>query len=262
MLGTILDLHVAQTLMVEETLKKRLEFLAQTIAVVVLVIYASGFVALAAYHSSFGIVQLNLWRPKILTAGVLVCVFLGLPVIETLRLPQVKEFFSIVDTPKKWSATARMVPWLFLTMTVSGLFIRQLFVGSWLAPGTHIVWGLWGVLPFLLVIAALDTWPFPMYLKVLGVLLTFDWLVFCFYRTRDKTLWFVIGWFLWCAFITLQAYGPLTSLEKLRTVNVLQTLVTTVATFGFFGLWIYGRIPVMLMGGGACTRNDFFQGTG
>lgn len=129
------------------------------------------------------------------------------------------------------------------------VLLRYLFVGGWVSPGTHFQWALFGTLPFAAVTSAFETWPSPKRIRILGTFLTLVWLVFCLYRTGDSAFWAIIGWFLWCALITLQAYGPLTNAQKLRTISLTQTVTATVFTFGFFGYAIYGRIPASELGG-------------
>jgi hypothetical protein len=236
--------------MVEETFKKRIEIVAQTLAVAVLATYVSGFIVLTVYHSNLGISQLNLLRPKILAAGVLVGILFGIPVVETLRLPKVKAFLVIPPyTREKWSAGLAMLPSLVVVMVLTGGLLRQMFVGSWFSPGTHILWVLWGTAPLLVASAAVDTWPVPKFVRWSVFILALVWLVYCLYRTRDRILWAVVAWFLWCAFAGLRMYGPLTNTEKLRTVDLAQIVFGVVTTFGVFGLWLYDCLPAMLMGG-------------
>ena len=69
--------------MKEVTLKARVETVVQVTTLGAVALYVSGFVVLSVHHSRFGIPQLNLFRPKILFAGVLFCLLAGIPVLET-----------------------------------------------------------------------------------------------------------------------------------------------------------------------------------
>jgi hypothetical protein len=133
----------------EEAFKKRLETLAHLLTVTVIAVYVCGFIVLAVQHASFGLPQLNLLRPRILSAGVLLIVFAGIPALETLRISDVRKFVSANPTlPDKFAPALHMAPLLISMMAVSAFFFRQLLVGSWFSSGTHDSWVFLGLVPF------------------------------------------------------------------------------------------------------------------
>ena len=67
-------------------LADRLESAARAGAILLGLTYAAGFVIVTLHHSQFGIAELGLLRPRILSAGVLFMVFTLLPVVIAARV--------------------------------------------------------------------------------------------------------------------------------------------------------------------------------
>lgn len=233
----------------EETLKKRVEILAHIVTVSAIAIYVCGFVVLSVQHASLGLPQVNLLRPRILSAGVLLIVFAGIPTLGMFQIGEVREFLTGNHAVKdRFRATVRLGPVAIMALAVLAFLFRQLLVGS---PGTHDFRGFLGLALSIGLITALEVWFPPVWVRRLIITVSVAWLIFCVYLTMDKTLYILLGWFSWCAFTTVQTYGALKRPEELWTVNLFQTIVGTVITFGFFAVYVYPRIPAIRGGGEA-----------
>jgi hypothetical protein len=242
-----------------EDVRNHISTLAQATTLAAIAIYIFGFMVLSVQHASFGLPQINLLRPKIVSAGLLLCVFAAIPIWETLKIVEVQQFAAITpNTPERFKAGLKMLPWLLMAMTVSAFICRQLLVGSWFSPGTHEYWLVLGLLPLPAVAVASQVWPWSLPLRIVALTLATAWLVFGAFRTRDKTFYVLIGWFSWCAFVTLKSYGHLVNIERLRTMSLFQAVMAVSSTFVIFGLFVYGQIPAMLGGGEAVPATISF----
>jgi hypothetical protein len=69
----------------QETVHARLELLTRAGAIAVVLLYGVGFVIISLHRASYGIVQFELFRAKVLSAGIVFVVFLCLPLIVASR---------------------------------------------------------------------------------------------------------------------------------------------------------------------------------
>ena len=107
---------------------------------------------------------------------------------------------------------------------ICSAMVMRLWIGGTLPFEAH---G-WWVAGMLIVSALLFAIPLrnqKRSLKVLRAVAVTGWVCFCLYKTQDWTWWVLSAWFLWCAYITFVAYGPVKDLQKLRTVNLAYTII-------------------------------------
>ena len=94
----------------------------------------------------------------------------------------------------------KLISDLFVVVAALSVLLRQVMVGSYFSPGTH-VW--WSVVGFILLVAwtsAIEVWKMRPVVRTAGVLLTVSFFLFALYRTKDETIWILFGWFAWCSF--------------------------------------------------------------
>lgn len=231
-------------------LKSRVETYSQIVTLSAVAIYAAGFIVLSAQHASLGLPQLNLLRPRILSAGVLLFLFAGIPAWESLKLGEARTFASTDPTsPDKVRRGIELFPALMLAVAFSAMLARQLLVGGYTTPGTHDGRAVLGFLPFAAIVASVDVWLPPKYVRMIVLTIASVWLLLCIYWTRDESLYFLFAWFSWCVWTTMRTYGPITNVQRLKTVNLIQTVLGGIGTFGIFALAIYPRIPSVFGGG-------------
>jgi hypothetical protein len=231
-----------------DRIKNDASTLAQLVTVVAVAVYALGFLVLSVQHASVGLPQLSLLRPRIVSAGVLLCISAAIPMLEAVRV--LIRFLPWPATVEEWIKVApKLVSELFFVVAASSVLLRQVMVGSYFSPGTHFVWSVVGFVVLAAWTVAIQVREMRPVIRRVGLLLAICFFLFALYRTKDTTTWILFGWFAWCSLVVVQAYGPLTDLRKLRYVNLVQTVVGVVATFSFFGVLVYPRIPAMVGGG-------------
>src|ERR1700720_4864392 len=85
--------------MTEEFFKTRIQLAASVIAIIGVVLYGIGFLVLTIHHASFGIPLIGFLRPRIISAGILFCAFVAIPVAGLLfimkrtKWPETKKDF-------------------------------------------------------------------------------------------------------------------------------------------------------------------------
>jgi hypothetical protein len=238
--------------------------LAQLAGVLVVFIYAGGFLALSLHHASFGISQFNLLRPKILSAGVLFLVFATLPVIETMqiigsRVALVKASGTEVsalqpDSHLHWTTLLEI---LLIVFVGSSMVLRP-FLSDPSFSNPFYRWSLAAVIP------SSAIWPATLILlrrsrrwqlasQYVLLFLSIPWMAFCIYRTRDATSAVLIGWFIFCSYIFYLLRGAFRDVAGLSNINWTQAVTMAMATGIFFGVQVYPRIPAGF-GGGSPTQ--------
>ncbi len=227
-------------------------------------VYAGGFLALSLHHASFGISQFDLLRPKIISAGVLFFVFAALPAIETM---QIFGFHTAnIKKPESENAPApskSYVRWidrlglLLIALVVSSFVVRP-FLTDFPFEGSLYSWAFAAIVPSAAILAAIPLfltqnrkWELPVCIVLFAM--TVLWMAFCVYRTRDTTFVVLVAWFLFCSYISYQAYGAMKEPQKLQSINWVQAVTLAMSTAVFFGVQVYPRIPSGF-GGGAPTQ--------
>jgi hypothetical protein len=238
--------------------------LAQATGVFAVFVYAGGFLALSLHHASYGISQFNLLRPKIISAGVLFFVFAALPAIETMQIFG----FHTANTKKLESDNApapaksyvrwiNLLGFLLIALVGSSLVVRP-FLTDLPFEGSLYSWAFAAIVPPAAILAAIPLflmqkrkWELPVCIVLFAMIVV--WMAFCVYRTRDITFIVLVGWFLFCSYISYQAYGAINEPQKLQSVNWVQAVTLTMSTAIFFGVQVYPRIPSGF-GGGTPTQ--------
>jgi len=129
-----------EEVMTVKTLQERVPLTAQVVGIVVVMLYAIGFVILSLHHASFGILEFNPLRPKILLSGVLFCVFIGLPIMEAARVYGLLGYDPMFPKPKRtdgeFDKRLYYRPWIqllaFLISTIAITWlVRTLMQDGW-----------------------------------------------------------------------------------------------------------------------------------
>lgn len=232
----------------EEQLRNRFQTVVQLVGAGAVLMYVAGFLVLSLYYASFGITQINLFRPKTVAAGILFVVLAALPAIETLQ---------VLDIRNKHKEGSVTLVWLFstglwvLAAVGSNVLLRPFLVGTSI-PESFFSWEA-ALIPSVAVIAAIPViprtkkWAVP--LAIILFVLAFSWMAFSVFRTRDRTFWVMIGWFLWCGWLTLQIRGGLREPQKLRAANWIFIVTLAMSLTTFFGVQVYRRVPSGFGGG-------------
>ncbi len=222
----------------EQSIKSRLELLTPIASGTAITVYVVGFLVLSVHHASFGISQSSLLRPRILSTGVLFCVLALLPAAETIRLtdftPQTTRFFRVPNT-------FSMLRGMLIPLVITGILARFILAAEVPFKG-HSIWAFAAWVGGSLIASLPVENRRPLYKRLIFAT-TLAWILFAFYKAHDATLWLLLGWFIWCACMTFDAYRPLRDFDRLQTINLIQTILGIVVTIAFFGYFIYPIIP-------------------
>lgn len=251
-----------------DELKTRLEITTRLGAILFVIVYVAGFLVVTFEDASFGIVAFGLFRAKVLSAGILLTVFLVLPVLETSRSFGLFGFPARLRKPGLVKGKAEEIPSSFwqvatmlsfftsawMTTTLMRWFMFMDYDFQW--RYSAVVFGFLAVATALLVIPA---WSFPKHPTIyalLSVATIGAGLTGLILLKRWQSI-FLILWFLFVGFLVHRTEPILRKPEILRDeVSWYMVLVQLIGVVGFFTIAFYPRIPPML-GGGKPTRATF-----
>jgi len=238
-----------------ESTKSRLQLLPQLTAVAAAVLYVVGFLTLSLHHGSFGISQYSLLRPKILAAGILFAVFMGLPVLEAARA---FEFWGFGKAAKATPASTidshrlRLLQLLsFLTASVGISAVMRPFLKDFHFAKASL-WLLASVVAALLAsVFGKTIGKRRPTLSVLVSILAIGLFIGAVSSSMrdDSTLTFLVLWFMWSGMIARHVNSVIENPKKLRTINWHLWITNSVATVTFFALLLYPRIDASYGGG-------------
>jgi len=232
----------------EEFLRTRIQLAASAIAVIGVVVYGIGFLVLTIHHESFGIPLSGFLRPRIISAGILFCALVAIPIAELL--------FIMKRT--KWPETKKdvrdflslCVGFLLEALAISLITLRFAFVGfpeqslshyyGWAGAALIVpsaVWALpwwnqWGKIPHLV-----------------GFFGIYTWVAFCLYKASDRTLALLVVWFLICGYLTNAVQNALRNPSDISVLGWIQGVIGGLGIVGFFALLLYPALPSAYFGG-------------
>lgn len=237
----------------QQLLESRLRLVAQGAAVCTVAIYFVGFLTVSLYHSQFGIIQSDLLRGRILSAGILFSVFLAFPLFELAALyglwglrvpiqnsgnkahdtfitPLLRTLFFVLS-----SLGAAFFIRLFLLVDVPPfrVYLSVLFAGGVLAGvaafvsvhrNKHVAWSVALILGGLVLVSV------------------------CVWWIPDRGYQYLVVWFCLCAFMA-QTIRSLRDPDRLGRLQLHTLVVNGIVVVGFFGVFIYPHISPALGGG-------------
>jgi hypothetical protein len=241
----------------EDSIQARLQITTQLVALAALVLYAVGFLTISIHHAHFGIAQFSLLRPKIVFAGILFLVFFALPVLEAGRI---FGLWGLGVPPNQQSPEAAPPPLYSKLYRVVGFLIAAMATSAIIRPlmdryDPNWKWMEWSAIMFAWAVAvAIAIRRLGRHSIVCLVLVSSAILLFPLglWRIHDATLYCLIGWFCWSAYVGHQANGLVQNPAELRNAEWHIGVTLTIGTVAFFAVLIYPRVGPQL-GGGAPT---------
>ncbi|MHB8526674.1 MAG: hypothetical protein ACYDD2_11025 [Candidatus Acidiferrales bacterium] len=237
--------------------KQRLELISRAGAILLVALYGVGFLVVSFHDASYGIVEFGVFRTRLLSAGIIFGVFLGLPLLEASRifglfglqaLRPVARGHKENSGPSAFAARMMQMFLFFSASCAITFFMRWLLggVGSTLSV-IPLYAGYFAI--FATVLTAIERpsvrdsviWAL-MGLSVIGFLAA---LVL---GKHWNYLW-VLGWFVLVGRLTYQVDSPIREPRRLVWVNWHWVLINTIMLFGIFAIVLYPKIPPAFGGG-------------
>ena len=235
----------------QEKLKGHVQFLAQSAAFLVLIVYVAGFLVVSIHHALFGVVQFGLLRARILSAGILFSVFFAVAIIPVARIFGLfgyEEWSPLGQTGAATAGRRFVFRWLnfFLTAMAFSLVLRGFLddYPHWSAPFVFIV--LIAALVGLMGIQQISRRP---RVSVLLGLIAIILIVAFFYRMRDFGLWGLLTWFTWVGLMAQFISSVVREPSQISQVRWDVWLGGAIGTVSLFALLLYPQIRFALGGG-------------
>jgi hypothetical protein len=244
-------------------LKGDLDVLSRLGAILLIVVYVFGFVVVTFANSSRGINNFGLFRAKVLSAGILFSFFLMLPLLDWSRYfgkfgfprmddPVVKETVVPEGRARYYFNVTRLLPFFMASLATSWflcLYVLQSFPhGRFIA--LYICFLAVGVAAVMLCGFQFRKHPlacaaFSLVLVAVGA----AGLVFL----KEWQVGLLVGWFFFIAYVGHFIENDFREARHPRNMTWHWVILNAVLALGFFGIFVYPKIPARL-GGGQPTR--------
>jgi hypothetical protein len=252
----------------QETLGGRALLSTQVVALAAVLLYAIGFVIISLHHARFGVLQFGLLRPKILSAGVLFCIFVGLPVLESARNYGLLGYADPYPKPPRvegefnkvlyYLPVIRILSFIYVSVALSWS-VRIFFQES----GFNLRLIYWTIA---MVIPAVGAFRFERafgqsrpvacaYISLFALL----WMLFCIGQTLDLGLAILMSWFGWCGMIAFFLDPVIKGTKKLRHLQWQTWVAGAISTLAFFSLFLYPSLNASLGGGAPISATIQFR---
>jgi hypothetical protein len=239
--------------------RSAVEFVSRVGTIALVLLYIGGFLVVSFANAMFGVVEYSLFRTRVLSAGVLLFVFLAFPILEASRAlglygfpdPGIPRKLSDSKTSKflRLCLAADQLLWFFNFAWVS-VFIMQVFFGRFLASMPYL--GMYmGFLALSVAAAMVIRWQFSRrpFLALVGlpsaILLGLAMLTLL----KEWEPLLLLLWFLFIGELTRRASPFLDNLERLRDVSWQWVLLNMIAVVTFFTVGFYPKVLPVYGGG-------------
>jgi hypothetical protein len=233
-----------------------LELIFRAGAILLVVLYASGFLIVSFHNGFYGIVAFSLFRARLLSAGILFFIFLAFPAIETARC---FGLFGLKPGSSPPQAAAAIPPsylvWslrtlvFFMSSWAAAYFLQLIFFSTeeW-NSNLMLLWIFLSVAVAWLPLAARirSTWPVACAAGSLAVIV----IGFVVLAVEKKwTFLLLLAWFAAVNWVCHQVNNTLKNPSILPQVNWHFVLGNTLGIFTFFALVFYPKIRPAFGGG-------------
>lgn len=234
--------------------------LTQMGAVAVVVLYVCGFLTISLHYARYGIVQFDLLRAKVLSAGILLSVFLAISAFQVFRMRSSVWIQSALGSPQH--ADVSFIRPLYLkTVLFFDLFFPAIFLGYFMSMlfrefkidrwtiGFYVCFAAFAGASIIALRMAL---PRKVRTAALLCILTYALGTAGLVLTKDWPRLYLTLWFLMSAQMINVVVDHFNEPKKFREVELHKWILNIVALVGLFAWQIYPQIRPSL-GGGAPT---------
>jgi hypothetical protein len=252
-------------ILAEPELKTRLETASRVGAILLVIVYVFGFVAVTFANSSRGIINFSLFRTKVLAAGFLFSVFLAFPLLDWSRVFGKLGFPPNQDATlregvvsrrtKVYSGSRRLLFFFMASIAMAGLFCLFIFVR--IPHGRFVALYLGFIAAGVAVLMICDSQSPRHPLACASLCLALTALgVAGLILVKDQTAARMIGWFFLVAFAAHYIEKDFREAQHPRNITWHWILIYAVMALAYFGTQLYPMIPPHL-GGGEPTHAIF-----
>jgi hypothetical protein len=225
--------------------KDHAAIMAQSLALIGLVVVGFGFLTLTIYHASFGIPQISFIRPKIFSAGVLLIAMAAAGFLPAI-------FFVALRPAKSGNLKADLVTFVltveaFLAgVTVAAcIYLRPLLTGPGEQPFIKLRWLLLILIPPAFISAiSVKNWPPWACITRSAVIITL--IAIGLIGGRDELLALLVAWLILCGF---SAHMVRSYFLRPKDFNYPIALFMILGAVSLFARNIYPHAPAYLCGG-------------
>jgi hypothetical protein len=255
------------TITLPEDLKTRLELLTRVGAALVVAFYVSGYLVIEFSNASVGIVNFGLFRAKVLAAGVLFAFFLMLPLLDWTKVigdygaPEwTARTISRSNLPearaREYLSSRRVLEFFVSSLAMAWLLSISILGSDWI--------GRYAALSLAFVVAAVASivvfnfqfskHPFASAVLAWTISLLGGGLVILL-QIRQTKVGLVEAWFLFVGYAA-HRIRVMSEVKHWRDAEWHWIIILILSVPGFFGVYLYRKIPEKI-GGGKPTRSVF-----
>lgn len=241
-------------------IKERLALISRAGTVILIALYGAGFLVVSFHDASYGIVEFGVFRTRLLSAGVIFGVFLGLPLLEASRVfglfgvgvPEPRTFGH--DKGSKPRAPGTRLDRLFLFFSGSWIvvFFMRWLVGDFsVTLSLGLLWVGYAAISAM-VFASLQTGVGKKAARIFMVPIVVGALVALVGMKEWDCLW-LLFWFANAGSLACQMDPSIRDPRKLLWANWHLAVVNIIGVFAIFAIVLYPKIPPAF-GGGQPTK--------
>lgn len=242
--------------------KERLDLVSRAGAILLVALYGAGFLVVSFRDASYGIVEFGVFRTRLLSAGIIFAIFLGIPFLEACRvfgLLGVPAFESrIGGRDEKLDSSAfsvrSMQIFVFISSSLGTAFFMRMLLADfdWSLRFVLLYLSYMAVVSAVLVARGFGRLRNSAVLSIVVLTVTVALLAFLI-TMRQWDYLLLLAWFALVGRLTFQMDSPIREPRKLIEANWTLTVLNIVAVFGLFAVFLYPKIrPVY--GGGEPTK--------
>ena len=234
---------------------ERLELVSRAGAVLFVAIYVAGFLVVSFHNASYGIVEFGFFRARLLSAGIIFAIFLGLPFLEASRIfglfgLQIWKPRTLERHENLESSALVMQMVLYFSASWGIAFFMRFFLGDFDFSRPFILLYLGYPVTAAAVFIAMGRGglrnPTVQSVLTLGLILIFLVVLF---SIRQWTVLWLVAWFALVGWLTYQMDSPIREPRKLVQVEWHLVVLNIIGVFGLFAGVFYPKIRPEFGGG-------------
>jgi hypothetical protein len=236
------------------SLSARIEFLTRVGALFIGSVYFAGFITITVHHAQFGIGEINLFKARALSAGILFALLTALPVFLAARISGYAGLHSqsgfVISTEPPHENLSDIIVAIAMYMPCYGLSYSTmiLFEDKWpnLAPWwAHVAfWA--GALALPIISPFTKKYPYKCIAALLVAVVALGLGV---YRIDGGAVWSRTLWFYACALLTKWAKPYLRDSSRWRSFEFERWIGVLLLLIVYFSTFVYGHARFRFGGG-------------
>jgi hypothetical protein len=225
--------------------RSHLDTVSRAGTIMLIALYGAGFLVVTFSNAMYGIVEFGLFRTRLLSAGVIFAIFLGLPFVEASRIFGLFGF-NRIGFPKLTRSDEFL---FFVTAAWGSTFLMRFVVGDFdLSLRVVLLWLGFPALSSAVFVAR----GFKVLPKIVAFVIVVIFAVVSLVALILVQRWSVVGllgWFMAVGWLTYQMDSSMRDPEELKQVSWVLVFLNVLFVFGYFASVLYPRIEPIFGGG-------------